>query len=174
MEDLVSVLDVKKNLYATAMVLVLGAVVAHGQIFSSAQSRSTLKTDPVAFLYPENVTVPAGKPSAVELHFRVAQGLHINSHTPSDDYLIPTTFSIPDGAGARLEAASYPAGSIISLPIDPKTKLSVYTGEFAITARIVAAAGNRTVQAKLRYQACDQNQCLPPKTITVPIQVTGK
>ena len=63
---------------------------------------------------------------------------------------------------------------MISLPIDPKTKLSVYTGEFVIKARIVAAAGNHTVQAKLRYQACDQNQCLPPKTITVPIEVTGK
>jgi hypothetical protein len=152
----------------------LGALVAHGQIFSSAPSRSTMKSDPVAFLYPEQVTVPAGKPSQVELHFRVAQGLHINSHTPSDNYLIPTTFSIPDGAGARLDAANYPAGTMISLPIDPKTRLSVYTGEFEITARIVAAAGSHAVQARLRYQACDQNQCLPPKTITVPIQITGK
>jgi hypothetical protein len=159
---------------ATATVVALGALAAHGQIFSSAQSRSVLKSDPVAFLYPAQVTVPVGKPSPVELHFRVAQGLHINSHTPSDDYLIPTTFSIPDGAGARLESANYPAGTMISLPIDPKTRLSVYTGEFAITARIVAAAGSHAVEARLRYQACDQNQCLPPKTITVPVQVTGK
>ena len=27
--------------------------------------------------------------------------------------------------------------------------------------------------AKLHYQACDQNACLPPKTITVPIDVLG-
>jgi hypothetical protein len=108
------------------------------------------------------------------LHFRVAQGLHINSHTPSDEFLIPTDFSIPDGMGVRLGAASYPPGTIISLAFDPKTKLSVYTGEFDIQARIVATPGNHLVQAKLRYQACDQNQCMPPKTINVPIDVIGK
>jgi hypothetical protein len=26
----------------------------------------------------------------------------------------------------------------------------------------------------LHYQACDQSQCLPPKTITVPIDVIAK
>ena len=166
---------VKKNLYATVMVLAMAALAARGQFVSSnGPGRSSLKTDAVTFLSPGQVTVPTGKPSAVALHFRVAQGLHVNSHTPSGDYLIPTTFSIPDGAGARLEAVNYPTGTMISLPIDPKTKLSVYTGEFAITARIVATAGNHTVQTKLRYQACDQNQCLPPKTISVPIQVTGR
>jgi hypothetical protein len=30
------------------------------------------------------------------------------------------------------------------------------------------------VQGKLRYQACNDSQCLPPKTITVPIDVIGK
>jgi hypothetical protein len=30
------------------------------------------------------------------------------------------------------------------------------------------------VEAKLRYQACDQTQCMPPKTITVPIDIVAK
>ena len=141
---------------------------------SAAQNSSILKTDAVQYLFPEQVSVPAGKPSPVVLHFRVAQGLHINSHTPSDEFLIPTTFSIPDGMGVRLDAATYPPGAIISLAFDPKTKLSVYTGEFIIHARIVATPGNHLVQGKLHYQACDQNQCLPPKTIDVPIDVIGK
>ena len=133
-----------------------------------------LKTEAVQYLFPEQVSVPAGKPSPVTLHFRVAQGLHINSHTPSDEFLIPTDFSIPDGTGVRLDAATYPPGTIISLAFDPKTKLSVYTGEFDIQARIVATPGNHLVQAKLHYQACDQNECMPPKTINVPIDVIGK
>jgi hypothetical protein len=155
--------------------LLLGALAAHAQVLpSAAENRSLLKTDAVQYLFPEQVSVPAGKQSPVTLHFRVAQGLHINSHTPSDDFLIPTTFSIPDGMGVRLDAAAYPPGTIISLAFDPKTKLSAYTGEFIIQARIVATPGNHLVQGKLRYQACDQNQCLPPKTITVPIDVIGK
>jgi len=60
------------------------------------------------------------------------------------------------------------------LPVDPGTKLIVYTGEFAIQTRIVVQAGNHMVEAKLHYQACDANACLPPKTITVPIDVVGK
>jgi len=149
------------------------ALAAHGQS-SNAQSRPLLKTDAVTYLFPEQVSVPVGKPSQVALHFRIAQGLHINSHTPSDEFLIPTEFSIPEGSGVRLDAATYPAGTVMTLPIDPTTKLSVYTGEFIIQARIVAAAGNHLVQGKLHYQACDQNQCMPPKTITVAIDVIGK
>ncbi len=160
---------------AAALAIGLGGVAAHAQVLSSAaQNRSILKTDAVQYLFPEQLSVPTGKSSPVTLHFRVAQGLHINSHTPSDEFLIPTTFSIPNGMGVRLDAATYPPGTIISLAFDPKTKLSVYTGEFVIHARIVATPGNHLVQARLHYQACDQNQCLPPKTINVPIDVIGK
>ena len=117
-------------------VFAVGALAAHGQSASSpAQSRPLLKTDAVTYLFPEQVSVPVGKPTQVALHFRIAQGLHINSHTPSDDFLIPTEFSIPDGSGVRLDSATYPAGTVIALPIDPTTKLSVYTGEFIIQAR---------------------------------------
>jgi hypothetical protein len=157
-----------------------GAAAIHSQFVSkSPRNDSPVNTEAVQYLFPEQVSVPAGKPSPVILHFRVAQGLHINSHTPSDKFLIPTDFSIPDGAGpdgagVRLGAATYPPGTIISLAFDPKTKLSVYTGEFAIQARIEATPGNHLVQAKLHYQACDQNQCMPPKTIDVPIDVIGK
>ena len=157
------------------LVFVIGLAAAHGQSLTpAAQSRQLVKTDAVTYLFPEQVSVPAGKPSQVALHFRIAQGLHINSHTPSDDFLIQTTFSIPEGSGVRLDAATYPAGTVMTLPIDPTTKLSVYTGEFIIQARIVATAGNHLVQGKLRYQACDQNQCMPPRTITVAIDVIGK
>ena len=162
---------------ASAAILFLGIAVltARAQIIpTNGQHRSAAAEPAVTFLFPEQVTVPAGKPSPVTLHFRVTQGLHINSHTPSDEYLIPTDFSIPEGSGVRLDAAAYPAGTSFALPADPKTHLSVYTGDFAIQARIVSVAGNHLVEAKLRYQACDQNQCLPPKTIDVPIDVVGK
>ena len=141
---------------------------------SESPRKSTHKTEAVAYLYPEQVTVPAGKPSVVTLHFRIQQNLHINSHTPREQYLIPTVFSIPESSGVRLASASYPAGADFTLPVDPSEKLLVYSGEFAIQANIVATSGDHLVEAKLHYQACDQNACLPPKTITVPIDVVGK
>jgi hypothetical protein len=155
-----------------AMAIALVTLPAHGQNFGA--SRSAAKSDPVQYLFPEQITVPAGKASPVALHFRIAQGLHINSHTPSDDYLIPTVFSIPEGVGVHLEKATYPTGTDITLPADPKTKLSVYTGEFVIQVSVVSKPGNHLVEAKLRYQACNDSQCLPPKTVPVAIDVIGK
>lgn len=152
----------------------LAATIGQAQFISKTPQRHTGAAEAVQYLFPEQVTLQAGKPATVALHFRVAQGLHINSHNPGDEFLIPTNFSIPAGAGARLENANYPAGVNYTLPADPKTKLNVYTGDFAIQARMVAAPGDHLVQGKLRYQACDQTQCMPPKTISVAIDVIGK
>ena len=153
----------------------LSAFVAMGQVpGGDGPTRSGAKAEAVQYLYPEQITVPAGKTTPVAMHFRVAQGLHINSHAPKDEYLIPTELSIPAASGVRLEAADYPAGTEFELPVEPGTKLVVYTGEFTIQARIVAQPGDHMVEARLRYQACDQNACLPPKTIKVPVDVIGK
>jgi hypothetical protein len=152
----------------------LGIAVSLAHTQSDQVARSVLKGAPVEYLYPEQLTVAAGKATEVALHFRIAQGLHINSHTPKDEFLIPTVFSIPDGAGVRLVEASYPPGTDFTLPLDPKNKLSIYTGEFVIQTRIVAEPGNHLVEAKLRFQACNNSQCMPPKTIPVAIDVIGK
>ncbi len=161
--------------WITAALIAFGTTFALGQFIPNGpETRTSAKDDAVQYLFPEQVTVPAGKSSPVALHFRVAQGLHINSHTPSDEFLIPTVFSIPGSEGVKLKVADYPSGAFITLPSDPKTKLSVYSGEFIIQAMIVAPQGNHLVQGKLRYQACNNSQCLPPKTITVPIDVIGK
>lgn len=136
-------------------------------------ARPSSKPPAVTYLYPEQITLQTGKATTVALHFRIARGLHINSHNPSEEELIPTTLSIPDDSGVRLESTVYPSGVDFVLPLDPNTKLSVYTGEFTIQARIVATAGNHLVEARLRYQACDDNACMPPKTITVAIDVIG-
>jgi DsbC/DsbD-like thiol-disulfide interchange protein len=160
---------------AALFVCGLAGLMVQGQTLSGIrQNRSIAQPAAVEYLYPEQVTVAAGKSSEVTLHFRIAQGLHINSHTPKEKELIPTTFTIPESSGVRLAEARYPEGTEFTLPLDPDTKLSVYTGDFTIQARIVATPGNHLVEAKLRYQACDKDACMPPKTITVPIDVIGK
>jgi DsbC/DsbD-like thiol-disulfide interchange protein len=163
-----------KNLLAVMVFAVLPlASVAHAQILDEPQNKPS-RSEAVQYLYPEQVTVPAQKSTKVELHFRIAPGLHINSHSPKDQYLIPTSLSLPAESGVKLDSAIYPAGADFVLPADPKTKLSVYTNEFIIDARLIVQPGDHLVQAKLHYQACDQAQCLPPRTITVPIDVIGK
>jgi hypothetical protein len=167
-------LTISKSVLPLTMLSLLCFAVRAQSPMSESPHRSITKTEAVEYLFPEQVTLPAGKSSPVVLHFRIRSGLHINSHAPRDQYLIPTILSIPEDSGVHLEAANYPAGTDFVLPVDPSTKLSVYTGDFTIQARIIAPPGNHLVEAKLRYQACDQNACMPPKTITVPIDVIGK
>ena len=158
-----------------AVMLGLAAWVANAQSpILDRTNRQAVKPEAVQYLFPEQVRVTAGKTSPVALHFRIAPGLHINSHTPPDQYLIGTEFTLPEASGVRLDGADYPAGTDFRPDADPSMKLDVYTGEFTIQARIVATRGNHLVEASLRYQACDQNACMPPKTITVPIDVIGK
>jgi hypothetical protein len=135
---------------------------------------SSAKAGAVEFLYPEQVTVEAGKPAVVKLHFRVADGMHINSHAPKEEFLIPTTLEFPEGVGVKLERADYPTGGEYSFAIDPGSKLSVYVGPFEIEAHIRAEKGNHLVEAKLHYQACNNAQCLPPRTAAVAVDVIGK
>jgi len=63
---------------------------------------------------------------------------------------------------------------VLSRKSEPTTTLSVYAGELAIQARIVAEQGNHLVEAKLHFQAGEKNVCMPPKTIPVAIDLIGK
>lgn len=128
----------------------------------------------VQFLYPEQVTLPAGKPSVVELHFRVNDGLHINSHTPREKSLIPTQLMVEEPTGVNVASVDFPAGADYSPAFSPSDKLSVYTGEFVLRAHVTAQRGDHLVQAALRYQACDAHSCYPPKTAPVAVSIIAK
>jgi thiol:disulfide interchange protein len=128
----------------------------------------------VKFLYPEQVTVPAGKSSVVELHFRVNDGLHINSHTPREKSFIPTQLLLEEPNWLTVSNVDFPQGVDYSPAFSPNDKLSVYTGEFVLKAYVTAQPGEHLVQAALRYQACDANSCYPPKKAPVAIDVIAK
>ena len=151
----------------TALITVAGWPLGGGQ---SSGSKPTA----VTYLFPEQVTVVADKVSPVDLHFKIAAGLHINSHNPHTEDLIPTVFKVPDGFGVKLDKVDYPIGKDFAFELDPKEKLSVYTGEFVIHTELLAAKGEHLMEATLKYQACDNQTCMPPKTIPVAIDVIAK
>jgi DsbC/DsbD-like thiol-disulfide interchange protein len=122
----------------------------------------------------EQQSVAAGKRSVLELHFRVVDGFHVNSHTPKSELLIPTQIAFQPAAGVKAEAVEYPAGTSYSFSFDPTEKLDVYTGAFTVKLPVVAEAGTHTVDGTLRYQACDHAACYPPKSLPVQVIFTAK
>jgi DsbC/DsbD-like thiol-disulfide interchange protein len=122
----------------------------------------------------EQQNITAGKRSVLELHFRVVDGFHVNSHTPKSELLIPTQISLQPVAGVKAEAVEYPAGTSYSFSFDPTEKLDVYTGAFTVKLPVVAEAGTHSVDGTLRYQACDHAACYPPKSLPVQVIFTAK
>ena len=128
----------------------------------------------VHFLYPQQVTLAAGKPGTVELHFRINDGLHINSHAPLQKSLIRTELIEAEPEGIQIAAVDFPAGSDYAFPTDPSEKLSVYSGEFVLRMHLKASRGDHLVSGALRYQACDNHTCFPPRSLPVSVDVVGK
>ncbi len=122
----------------------------------------------------EEQAVKAGKRSLVEMRFRVTDGFHVNSHTPKSELLIPTAVKLDPADGVKAEAVQYPAGTEYSFSFEPGEKLDVYTGVFRVKVPVTAQAGSHTVNGTLRYQACDNAACYPPKTLPVQLVVTAK
>ncbi len=111
----------------------------------------------------------------MELHFRIREGLHINSHKPLDASLIRTELIVVEPAGLRVQAVTFPEGEPYASKAFPDEKLSVYSGEFVLHARIVAAKpGEQTLPAALHYQACDADRCFPPKEAQVTLDIVSR
>ena len=126
---------------------------------------------------PAPLHVKTGETAPLALRFRLAAGHHTNSNKPSDEFLIPLKLSWdPAAALVPLEVidVEYPAGKLEKYSFSEKP-LSVYSGEFIVTTRFKAAAnaakGQKTVNGKLRYQACSDTMCFPPRTLAVQANV---
>lgn len=122
----------------------------------------------------EAQTIPANKRGTLELRFQVVSGYHVNSHTPKSQLLIPTVLTLQPVAGVKEGDLQYPQGRPYSFSFDPGDKLDVYAGAFSIKLPVIAAAGEHTVDGSLRYQACDNASCYPPRTLPVKIIFTAK
>ncbi len=129
----------------------------------------------VTFVAASRAVVSPGHSTPVQFTFHVEDPYHINSSQPLTEELIPTQlhFSLP--GEIAVGKMQYPAGKLMSFPFDPSTKLSVYSGDLVIRGLIMAptkaATGTYTIHGELKYQACDNNACYPPKKLPFTFNV---
>ncbi|MGC1968061.1 MAG: protein-disulfide reductase DsbD domain-containing protein [Candidatus Acidiferrales bacterium] len=119
--------------------------------------------------------VPRGNEFQVAVVAEIRSGYHVNSHKPSDEYLIATTLTPQLPEGFKLVDTIYPAGRQEKFSFSPDKPLDVYTGSVTFKLRLVAEAGAAIgavkIPAILRYQACNDTTCLPPVKIPVELNV---
>jgi hypothetical protein len=121
------------------------------------------------------VTAQRAEPTMVNLNFRVPEGYHINSSTPKSEFLIPTALKMDLPTDIILGKIEYPAGEDRNFPFSPDEKLSVYSGDFTIAVAVhplhSVVPGKYEMRGVLRYQACDNAACYPPKNLPVSFEV---
>jgi hypothetical protein len=102
----------------------------------------------------------------------VLPGFHVNSNKPSEEYLIPLKLTWTATGALQPGAIVYPTPSQEKYEFAEKP-LSVLTGSFDIVASFKvagnASAGPGSAAGKLRYQACNNRACFPPKTVDVTV-----
>lgn len=101
----------------------------------------------------------------------IEDGWHINSAKPLDEYAIPTELTL-DPATATLTAITYPQHKMQAFSFSGDKEIAVYEHTITIPFTATLAAGSNVIKASLRYQACNDTVCLPPRTATADIDAT--
>lgn len=129
-----------------------------------AQDSQVLAIEP-----PARIVAARGSQAEAKITVELKPGYHVNSHAPEEDYLIPLRLSWETKPFRVLEIV-YPKPARERHAFAQKP-LSVFSGAFQIITRLKvpsdAPRGPGILVGKLRYQACTDKLCFPPKTIEV-------
>lgn len=148
---------------------------------TAQQANANAQTASAANL-PEDVVVAnapkvearAGSASSAQVKLTIKEGYHINAN-PASQYQIATQLTLEQTEGVTAGQPKYPA-SITKKFTFSEQPLMVYEKEAVIIVPLniaaSAAKGERSLQARLRFQACDEQVCYPPKNMQVSIALT--
>lgn len=142
------------------------------QDHSYAQWEATTKGPQIKYqAFSEKTRLKPGTSSKIVLLFQLEDKWHINSNKPLDEFLVPTQLSLEESEVVSIQKIVYPEPKLVKLSFSEEP-LSVFEGEFLIGVEIkisdsISAGESIQIPFALRYQACDDKQCLPPKTLTL-------
>ncbi len=125
--------------------------------------------------YASHESIGPGDSFQVAIIANIKPGFHINSHKPTDEYLMPTVVKFDETEGIMFGPVQYPEPQLKSFSFST-SKLSVYEGKAAIFTQSQLSddisPSDVKVSGVLAYQACDDQRCFMPKTVRfeIPLQ----
>lgn len=142
------------------------AVFAAGAAARLAAQSPDFKSSPdtanLLVVAPKWEVLSPGK-GTLDLRVTLASGWHVNSHRPSEEYLIATEARLDPVSGVRFGSARYPDGQMMKFGFS-ESPLSVYEGSFTIEVPVTwdAALPAPGLSGSIEYQACNDTRCLAP------------
>lgn len=116
----------------------------------------------------------AGGSYRIALELTVRPGFHINSLQPKDAELYPTSLTWQAPTGCSVGPPQFPTARSHK-PSFAAQAMDVHDGRFLVRATLTLAKdiapGPHKLVAKLEYQACDDQACLMPESLEVPVEV---
>jgi len=100
----------------------------------------------------------------IQVAIQIASGWHVNSHRPSEDYLIATTVKLDPAAGVTAGEPRYPEGKPVKFAFAEKP-LSVYEDRFLVEVPITFRRLPASLSGSVDFQACNDKQCLAPASV---------
>ena len=162
-----------KNLKTTQVFRILLALLLLS-VLNFAQSegdtgRATIK------LYQNLDKLPVNSNLKIAVKVNIEEGWHINSNTPNDEFLIPTSFDLLSERDFEITTIKYPDPAILILSFSEKP-VSVFEGEFIIGVIIDLPEdlelGDHLIPVELYYQACNDQTCEPPQDVKATLEIT--
>jgi DsbC/DsbD-like thiol-disulfide interchange protein len=142
----------------------------------SATKSTTLASVDVVKATAQPVDLTVGSTAEAIVHLTIQSGYHINANPPSYPYLKATELEIPAGEGVSVGFITYPNPITKQFSFSDKS-LAVYEGELQLKIMLKAdksaKQGERSLAARLRVQACDNEVCYPPGVLdlSVPVRI---
>jgi thioredoxin:protein disulfide reductase len=122
---------------------------------------------------PQKVAAKRNGDVTAKIDVSIAAGYHVNSNAPHEAYLIPLRLTWTP-APLTVETVTFPKARDEKYSFSDEP-LSVFTGNFEIATKFKvpadALSGPVILAGKLRYQACNNTMCFPPKTVEVKLPV---
>lgn len=107
--------------------------------------------------------------ATLALTIKVDEGFHINANPASDRYLVATQLLLDGYPEVKVD---YPQAQSFKAPFAPDG-IDVYQGRITLLAHLPQAPAALPPAASLRVQACNDEVCLAPATISVPLGGAG-
>jgi hypothetical protein len=118
-----------------------------------------------------NGTITRGGSARATVYLNIPGGLHVNSNRPGSEYAIPTTVRA-SGRGVRVSAVAYPRGKNQKFEFSQE-RINVYEGRPAFTFNVTVPSGFKgnvvRVNVAVRFQACTNEVCYPPRSQNVTL-----
>jgi len=145
----------------------------------AAGARAAVDTATIT-LEPDVPQAARGGQTGLDIILEIARGWHINAHRPNEPFLIPTNIVLTLPPGVAADPLTFPPPDKKTFAFAPGKQLLVYEGKVGITTALSVPADYQgqqlRIHAELRYQACNDTNCLPPTTaereLVLPISDT--